>query len=82
MQDFEIVGPIRNSETIARGHSVDIRRYLNEKYGVGNWRKRKGIALIQMHKSGRVRLAEIYWFEAHGIGQRDFKRKHFLDEGG
>jgi len=26
-----------------------------------------------------VRLAEIHWYEAHGIGKREFKRKSYLD---
>jgi hypothetical protein len=27
-----------------------------------------------------VRIAEIHWYEAHGIGKREFKRKRYLDE--
>ncbi len=30
-------------------------------------------------RSGRVRLAELHWYEAHGIGKKDFKRKRYLD---
>jgi hypothetical protein len=28
---------------------------------------------------GSVRLAELHWYEAHGIGRREFKRKRYLD---
>ncbi len=27
---------------------------------------------------GSVRLAEIHWFEAHGIGKKNIKVKHYL----
>ena len=30
-------------------------------------------------KSGRVRRAELHWYEAHGIGKREIKRKRYLD---
>jgi len=29
--------------------------------------------------NGRIRLAEIHWYEAHGIGKKEFKRKRYLD---
>ena len=44
----------------------------------GNWRKRKGIARIRL-ENGAVRLAELHWYEAHGIGRRELKRKRYLD---
>ena len=34
----------------------------------------KGIVIIQL-SNGRVRKAEIHWYEAHGVGQKEFKRK-------
>jgi hypothetical protein len=27
----------------------------------------------------RVRRVELHWYEAHGIGKKDFKIKHYLD---
>ena len=30
--------------------------------------------------SGRVRLVELHWYEAHGIGRREVKRKRYLDQ--
>ena len=43
----------------------------------GRWRKRKGVASIQI--GGTVREAELHWYEATGIGKREFKIKRFLD---
>ena len=77
--DFEIVSEITNIETIAAGTGVRDRARLRSQYGRGRWRKLKGIARVRL-KSGRIRLAEIHWYEAHGIGKRDFKLKlPFLD---
>ena len=78
MTDFEIISEIGNIELIARGPGIrDISR-LRRQYGKGNWRKLKGSALIRL-KSGRIRLAEIHWYEAHGIGKREIKRKRYLE---
>jgi hypothetical protein len=50
-----------------------------ERYGKGRWRKKKGTATVKL-KDGSLRLAEIHWYEAHGIGRRDIKIKFpFLD---
>jgi hypothetical protein len=40
----------------------------------GAWRKRKGIGRIRL-AGGSVHLAEIHWYEATGIGKREFKIK-------
>jgi len=29
--------------------------------------------------SGEVRQAEVHWYEASGVGQREFKIKRFVD---
>lgn len=77
--EFEILGKILDIETIASGRGVHIRRYLDRTYGKGRWRKMKGNATVRL-KSGTVCEAEIHWFEAHGIGRRDFKIKRVIDE--
>ena len=74
MMRFEILGEIRDIETIATGRGVYIRRYLERTYGKGRWRKRKGRATVQL-ADGTVCEAEIHWFEAHGVGRKDFKIK-------
>lgn len=28
-------------------------------------------------RNGRVRKAELYWYEAHGIGKEEIKRKRY-----
>ena len=76
---FEIVSEITNIETIAVGRSIRVLQSLNKKYGKGRWRKKKGIATVKL-KDESFRLAEIHWYEAHGIGKRDLKIKFpFLD---
>jgi hypothetical protein len=74
---FEIIGEIRSIETIATGRGVHIRRYLDRAYGKGHWRKMKGIATVRL-ADGTIGDAEIHWFEAHGIGRKDFKIKRLL----
>jgi hypothetical protein len=76
--DFEIIGEITAIETIATGRGVYARRYLNRTYGRGHWRKMKGVAVVRA-SNGRLRRAEVHWYEAHGIGKRDFKIKRYLD---
>jgi hypothetical protein len=76
--NFEIVGEITVVETIAAGTGIrDIKR-LRKNYGKGKWRKMKGIARVRL-ENGRVRLAELHWYEAHGIGKKEIKRKSYLD---
>ena len=77
--DFEIVSEITDIETIAAGTGVRDRARLRKQYGRGRWRKLKGVARVRL-KSGRIRLAEVHWYEARGIGKREFKLKlPFLD---
>ena len=75
---FEILGPVANIETIATGSGIRELRRLRRKHGLGKWRKMKGVAMIRL-TDGRIRLAELHWYEAHGIGRREFKRKRYLD---
>jgi hypothetical protein len=75
---FEIIGEIEEVETIAVGGRIrDIMR-LRRKYGPGRWRKLKGVARVRL-ENGRTRLAEVHWYEAHGIGRKKMKIKRFLD---
>ena len=76
---FEIVSDITQVETIAAGNSIRVLSSLNKRYGRGRWRKKKGIATVKL-SDGSFRLAEVHWYEAHGIGKRDLKIKFpFLD---
>jgi len=38
----------------------------------------KGVARVRL-QDGDVRLAELHWYEAHGIGKKEIKRKRYLD---
>lgn len=77
--DFEIVGEISDTVTIAVGAGVRDRARLRKRYGRGRWRKLKGVASVRL-ADGTVRLAEVHWYEAHGIGKRELKLKlPFLD---
>ena len=75
---FEIIGDIDNAETIASGRGVKIREHLQKIYGKGRWRKLKGVATVRL-PNGKRRRVELHWYEAHGIGRRDFKIKTYLD---
>jgi len=75
---FEILGEIKEIETIAIGGNIrDIMR-IQKKYGVGRWRKLKGIAKVRL-ENGNICEAEIHWYEAHGIGKKKLKIKRILD---
>ncbi|MBW1995284.1 MAG: hypothetical protein JRI77_12690, partial [Deltaproteobacteria bacterium] len=71
---FKILSEIRDIETIASGRGVSIRRYVERTYGRGRWRKMKGVASVELADE-TICEAEIHWYEAHGIGRRDFKIK-------
>ena len=75
---FEIVGSVLSQETIARGSGIrDVSR-LRQRYGKGNWRKCKGEATVKL-QDGTVLLAEIHWYEAHGVGKFEHKVKRYLE---
>ena len=77
--DFEIVSSIANIQTIAKGPGVRDRARLRKRYGNARWRKLKGIAQVRL-LNGTIRRAELHWYEAHGIGKKEFKIKlPFLD---
>ena len=76
--NFEIVGEISAIETIATGSGIRDLRRLRRNYGKGRRRKMKGVARVRL-ASGLIRLAELHWYEAHGIGKKEFKRKRYLD---
>jgi hypothetical protein len=74
---FEILGEIAEIEIFATGSAIREIARLRRVYGRGRWRKRKGIARIQF-SDGSVHMAEIHWYEAAGIGRKEFKIKRFV----
>jgi len=75
--NFEILGEISEIETFATGSGIREIARLRRAYGRGRWRKRKGIARIRF-ADGSVHLAELHWYEATGMGRKEFKIKHLL----
>jgi hypothetical protein len=75
--DFRILGKVAGTETIATGSGIREIGRLRKFYGRGRWRKRKGIADVQL-ANGEIVRAELHWYEATGIGKREFKIKRFL----
>jgi hypothetical protein len=76
--DFSIVGPITNVDTFATGKAIRELPRLRRLYGPGRWRKRKGDAVVRL-PDGTSRRAELHWYEASGIGRKEFKIKRYLD---
>ncbi|MEO7241718.1 MAG: hypothetical protein ABIW85_02305 [Variovorax sp.] len=74
---FTIVGEIAQVETFATGSGIREVARLRRLYGHGRWRKRKGIASVRLD-DGTTCLAEVHWYEATGIGKKEFKIKYFL----
>jgi hypothetical protein len=75
--EFKIISDIDNIKTIAIGNSIKEIRRLKRFYGEGRWRKMKGEAKIIV-KNSTIVNAEIHWYEAHGIGKKEFKIKRIL----
>jgi hypothetical protein len=75
----EIVGPIRDTRTIASGRRIRELHRLVRAYGEGQWRWCKGIARVRL-ADGRICHAEVHWYEAHGIGRKKLKIKRVLEE--
>jgi len=74
---LQIIGPIREIETIATSSGIRELQRLRKRYGRGRWRKRKGIAEVRL-THGEIVRAEVHWYEATGIGRKEFKIKHVL----
>lgn len=75
---FKLVGRFTRVETIASGSSIRELSRLRKIYGLGRWRKRKGISQVQL-TDGTICTAEVHWYEAHGVGRKEFKLKQIFD---
>ena len=67
LEGFKIIGNIDQIEIIAVGNAIRILPLLNKKFGKGRWWKLKGIAAVERISTGRIRLAEIHWYEANAM---------------
>lgn len=75
---FRILGQIQAKRRIAKGTGIDSLARLRVKYGGSNWRKMSGEVDVEL-PNGVIRKAEVHWYEATGIGPKEYKVKKFLD---
>ena len=75
---FRVIGQIEQIETFAAGSGIRELARLRKIYGRGRWRKRKRVATVRL-TDGTIRLAELHWYEATGIGRKELKLKRYLD---
>ena len=78
MTGFRLRGKIADVEVIASGRAVRVLGKLRKAYGGARWRKLKGRAFVEL-PDGTVVLAELHWYEAHGVGRKDLKVKRLLE---
>jgi hypothetical protein len=74
----KLVSEITDIEIIAVGASLRNLAALRREYGGDRWRKLKGKAYV-IDEEGKVVLAEVHWYECHGIGRRQMKVKMDLE---
>lgn len=74
---FVIVDQIIGVETIAQGRGIRVLPRLVRQYGGKNWRKLKGFTRVRLTNQ-TIHRAEVHWYEARGIGRKEFKIKRLL----
>lgn len=74
---FEILGEISDIETFAAGSGIREIADCAGSMGAATWRKRKGTARVRL-SDGSVHAAELHWYEASGVGRKEFKIKQLL----
>jgi hypothetical protein len=77
IQFRRIVSSVMVIENIAVSGSIKEIARLRRRYGGRRWRKVKGSAHVEL-LTGDVRVAELHWYEAHGIGKKEIKIKRLL----
>ncbi|MCW5891050.1 MAG: hypothetical protein KIT14_10920 [bacterium] len=75
---FELLSEIEDVVVIASRQGIRDLARLRRQHGRGRWRKLKGVAFVRL-RGGRVRQAEVHWYEAHGVGRVRMKVKRLLD---
>ena len=76
--DFKLAGELHDITIIAVGRQIRELSILQKRFGRGRWRKLKAVADVAL-RDGSMRLAEVHWYEAHGIGKVRMKIKRYLD---
>jgi hypothetical protein len=77
--DSELLADITEIETIAVGSSIREVHRLRRRYGAARWPKLKGWARVRL-PDGTACMAEVHWYEAHGIGRKEMKIKCVVSE--
>ena len=77
--EIKILGDIQDVEMIATGSGIREIERLRRVFGPGRWRKLKGVARIRL-PDGTESWAEVHWYQAHGVGRREFKVKRLMGE--
>jgi hypothetical protein len=75
---FKILGQITEVEVTATGTAIRERKRLRKNYGKGRWRKVKGVAEVEF-TDGTICQAEVHWYQAHGIGAKEYKIKRVVE---
>ena len=75
---FTIRGEIAEVEVVAVGASIRELARLRKIHGPGQWRKLEGVATVEF-PDGTTLLAEVHWYEAHGVGRKEVKIKRLLE---
>ncbi len=57
---MKIAGAIENIQTIAERHGIRELGILRQAYGDGNWKKKKGVAMVETD-TGHIAKAEVHW---------------------
>jgi hypothetical protein len=76
MGHFEIIRNVSSPTLIAEAHGINELSRLQKKYRSGRWRKLKCRAVIELE--GKIWLAELHWYELHGLGRVEIKVKRLL----
>ena len=66
------------SKPLRPDHLFESLRASGSSTGVAGGASEKGIARVRL-SNGTVRLAEVHWYEAHGIGRKELKIKRYID---
>jgi len=76
--EFHLIEEPRQMRVIARGPAIRELYLLRRRFGGSRWRKLKGLAMVEL-PNGRIRKAEVHWYECHGVGRRMMKIKRLVD---
>ena len=68
LMNLKIIGSIEHVETIAEGNGIRELGGLRYQFGLGNWKKKKGVAKV-LFPDGASANAEIHCTRRMGLGR-------------